>query len=295
MEIQNLNRLNDALFKDVFGKDANITLSFVNSVLSYEGTPTFQSIDFINRELSPMEEDGKESRLDILGLEAKTGSKVNLEVQVIKQKYYGKRSLYYWARLYNDLKRGEHYDKLSRTVTINILDFILFEDESEKSNWHSSFGVYDKKTGKKLTDDLEMYFIELPKWRIQKDIKDMNTFERWTSYFDKKTSKNELEEITMAEPMVKEAVKRENLFTQDEIQRHAYLLKEMFARDRKAQMDYAIETGMEKGREQGRTEGEERMAKLFTYMSNEGKAGEFAKVIENKDLREQLFLKYNIK
>ena len=132
MEILNLNRLNDALFKAVFGENPEITLDFINSVFKYEGTPTFQTIDFIDSELDPVEEYGKESRLDLVGREIATGAKVNLEIQVVKQKYFGKRSLYYWARLYNDLKRGNKYSDLTRTVTINILDFVLFEDEAEE-------------------------------------------------------------------------------------------------------------------------------------------------------------------
>ena len=225
MQIQNLNRLNDALFKDVFGESPEITLDFINAVFEYEGTPTFESVDFIDRELDPVEEGGKESRLDLLGLEKATGAKVNIEVQVATQEYFGKRSLYYWARLYNSLKSGDEYENLKRTVVISILDFILFEDEAEAKNWHSCFGVYDKKTGKRLTEDLEMHFIELPKWKIYKDIKDMNSLEWWTSYFDKKTNAEEMEGIAMYAPMVGEAIKRENIFTQDEIKRRAYELK----------------------------------------------------------------------
>ena len=173
MEIQNLNRLNDVLFKAVFGENPNITLDFVNSVLKYDDTPIFQSIEFIDRELDPVEMGGKGARLDLLGRETLTGAKVNLEVQVSTQKYFGERSLYYWARLYNDLKQGDVYSDLTRTVTICVLDFILFEDEKEKSNWYSSFGIYDKKTGKQLTKDFEMHFIELPKWKIEKKVKDL--------------------------------------------------------------------------------------------------------------------------
>ena len=56
------------------------------------------------------------------------GSIINLEIQVAKQEYMVRRSLYYWSRLYNSgLKSGEEYIELKRTVVINILDFNLFE------------------------------------------------------------------------------------------------------------------------------------------------------------------------
>ncbi|MBR3723624.1 MAG: PD-(D/E)XK nuclease family transposase [Selenomonadaceae bacterium] len=57
-------------------------------------------------------------------------------------------------------------------------------------NWHSCFGIYDIETNRQLTDDLEMHFIELTKWDIKKDIKDMSTLEHWVSYFDGKTKAN---------------------------------------------------------------------------------------------------------
>ena len=260
MEILNLNRMNDVLFKAVFGENPNITLSFINSVFSYQGTATFKSIDFIDRELNPIEEEAKESRLDLVGKDSITDEKVNLEVQMIKQKYFGERSLYYWARLYNDLKSGEDYDKLTRTVTINVLDFKLFDDESKteknkSDTWHSCFGIYDIKTKRQLTDHLEMHFIELPKWKIQKDIKDMNTLEHWVSYFDKKTDPQELEEIAMQEPMIKEAIRAESIFTQDEIKRRAYELKEKAARDYRGHIKYYREEGYNQGLSQGISQG----------------------------------------
>jgi len=55
----------------------------------------------------------------------------------------------------------------------------------------------------------------------------------------------------MREPMVKEAVRRESIFTQDEIRRRKYDLIEKAERDRIAQMDYAWEQGVERGIEQG--------------------------------------------
>ena len=100
MKILNLNRMNDALFKAVFTRNPSIPLAFINAVLAFQGTPTLQDIALIDRELDPVEESGKESRLDLVGKETCTGTKANLEIQVLKQEWFGQRALYYWARLY---------------------------------------------------------------------------------------------------------------------------------------------------------------------------------------------------
>ena len=258
MEILGLNRMNDALFKNIFAQNNDITLSLVNSVFEFQGTALITDIEFIDRNLDIEEEGGKESRLDLLG-RASDGTVVNLEIQVAKQEYMGRRSLYYWSRLYNELKSGEEYTELKRTVTINILDFNLFEKKKYPS-YHSCFGVYDLKTGNQLTSDCELHFLELPKWHL-KTVKETNRLERWLSYFSKKTSLQELEEIAMLEPAIKKAFEAETVFTQDEINRRRYELREKNQRDRIAQINYAVNQAITEEREKYIQEEENRVVK----------------------------------
>ena len=237
MKVLNLNRMNDALFKNIFAQNSDITLSLINSVFEFQGTALITDIEFIDRNLDAEEDDGKGSQLDLLG-RSPDGTVINLEIQVAKQEYMGRRSLYYWSRLYNELKSGEEYTELKRTVTINILDFNLF-DRKKYPSYHSCFGVYDLKTGNQLTSDCELHFLELPKWNL-KTVKETNRLERWLSYFSKKTTVAELEEIAMLEPAIQKAFKAETIFTQDEINRRRYELREKNQRDRVAQINYAV-------------------------------------------------------
>ena len=65
----------------------------------------------------------KFSRLDVKAL---TSNKeiINIEIQLKNEYNMIQRSLYYWSKLYEEqLSEGDRYDKLSRTVCINILDF----------------------------------------------------------------------------------------------------------------------------------------------------------------------------
>ncbi|MBR4903294.1 MAG: Rpn family recombination-promoting nuclease/putative transposase [Selenomonadaceae bacterium] len=237
MRILNLNRMNDALFKNIFMQNSDITLSLINSVFEFQGTALITDIEFIDRNLDAEEDDGKESRLDLLG-RSPDGTVINLEIQVAKQEYMGRRSFYYWSRLYNELKSDEEYTELKRTVTINILDFNLFEKKKYPS-YHSCFGIYDLKTGNQLTTDCELHFLELPKWHLKR-VKETNRLERWLSYFSKKTTVAELEEIAMLEPAIQKAFRTETIFTQDEINRRRYELREKNQRDRIAQINYAV-------------------------------------------------------
>ena len=258
MQILNLNRMNDALFKNVFAQNSDITLSLINSVFEFQGSALILDIEFIDRNLDAEEDDGKEARLDLLG-RSSDGTVVNLEIQVAKQGYMGRRSLYYWSRLYNELKSGEEYTELKRTVAINILDFNLF-DRKKYPSYHSCFGVYDIKTGNQLTSDCELHFLELPKWNL-KTVKETNRLERWLSYFSKKTAVKELEEIAMLEPAIKKAFNAEKIFTQDEINRRRYELREKSQRDRIAQINYAVNQAVIEEREKYAQEEENRVIK----------------------------------
>lgn len=125
---------------------------------------------------------------------------------------------------------------------------------------HSCFGVYDIETSNKLTSDCEIHFLELPKWHL-KSVKETNRLERWLSYFSKKTTIKELEEIAMVEPAIEKAFQAESLFTQDDINRRRYELREKNQRDRIAEMKYAIKEERKKWEQQSTQEEENRVVR----------------------------------
>ena len=229
-----INRTNDAVFKAVFARHPEITLALINAFFEFQGTELLTDIEFIDRELDADEYEGKESRLDLLGRTA-LGVKVNIEMQVNSLAAMGERSLYYWAKNYADLKRGEEYDQLKRTVAINILCFNLF-DVKDYPNMH--FGVYDIKTKCQLTNKLEIHFLELLKFK-GKSVKDMNRMDKWAAYFSPSTTDEELKEIAKSEAAIRDAMEVENMFTKDEVAKRAYDKAEKFRRDQAAQLEYA--------------------------------------------------------
>ncbi len=86
-------------------------------------------------------------------------------------------SLYYTARLYSDqLKSGHEYHLLARSVSISILDFVLFPDSEQL---HSTFTLWDRSQNRQLTDDLELHYIELPKFAPDKPRSVRTRFEKW--------------------------------------------------------------------------------------------------------------------
>jgi predicted transposase/invertase (TIGR01784 family) len=62
----------------------------------------------------------KESVLDVKAQD-ESGRIFDVEIQVISSPYYTKRSLYYWAKVYeSQLKESELYSTLNPVICINI-------------------------------------------------------------------------------------------------------------------------------------------------------------------------------
>ena len=161
MHTKDINRLNDYLFKWIFGKEErkDVLLHFINSVLALDNEDELVNIALVERELDPIHIQDKLSRLDILG-KASDGSMINIEVQIVNEHNMDKRTLYYWAKMYQ-LNSGAKYSELCRTVTINVLNFSLLPPSQ---TYHSVFSIYDITTGYRLNRDLEIHFLETPKW-----------------------------------------------------------------------------------------------------------------------------------
>lgn len=96
---QQLNRLNDVFFKYLLGdtKKKFLTLSFINGILNRTDDTLFTDLEFLDKEMTPIMQDGKVSVLDIRA-KMNDGTQVNIEVQVCKDPDMARRSLYYWAK-----------------------------------------------------------------------------------------------------------------------------------------------------------------------------------------------------
>ena len=259
---QNYNPLNDYLFKFVFGRTERkrITLSFLNAILERDEADELTDITFIDREFDPQFEEDKLSQLDIYGI-TNDGSQINIEVQLINRHNMQKRTLYYWARMYQTLRRGKEYQDLNRSITINLLNFQLLPQK----NPHTMYGLYDIASGHRLTDDLEIHFLEIPKFTI-KSIKEMKRLEKWLAYFSNKLNEQETEELAMSEAAISEAIQAEQIFMQSDVERWQYEQRE------KALRDYISELNATRreGRAEGRAEGvEETRLQSIHHLMNE--------------------------
>lgn len=244
-----LKAKNDFIFQRIFGRQENkeILISFLNAVLMLENGSRLTDIEII--ENTRLSKDRPYDKLGILDIRAQTleGIQINIEIQIINQYNMDKRTLFYWSKLYTEqLNEGQAFNELKKTITINILDFEYIKVE----NYHSVFHLWeDSNKDYKLTDVLEIRFIELPKFRkIQPDMS--KPLDRWLLFLED-SPKEVLDMAIKAEPAIEKAQKvLEYLGTNEEIRRY-YELREKAIHDEITRITGAREEGIKEGIKEG--------------------------------------------
>jgi len=163
-------------FKKVFGNEnkKEILISFLNAILDLKKEKEIVDIKILNPYQAPKIEMLKETMLDVRAKDRR-GITFIVEMQVEKQAYFDKRSIYYTSKAYvNQIERGEDYPKLNQVIFIGILNFNIFESK----NYITRHLILNTETYKQELKDIEFTFIELPKFKKkEKEIKTI--VEKW--------------------------------------------------------------------------------------------------------------------
>ncbi|MED3470264.1 Rpn family recombination-promoting nuclease/putative transposase, partial [Bacillus thuringiensis] len=153
---------------------------FLNVTLASSLSSPIRTLNIEDPHLQREYEKDKMSILDVLAtLDDET--QIAIEIQLNDQSDFLKRSLYYWSRLYaSQMQKGDSYDTLRKTITINILNFPVFP---EYETFHTTGKLWDIELQKLLIDDMELHIIEIPKLMTQWKEEQVNPWEddfvRW--------------------------------------------------------------------------------------------------------------------
>lgn len=199
----------DIVFKKLFSENPDLLQSFISTILDIPNE-SIRKIIILNSEVMPEFLDSKFSRMD-LRLLVDNDKVINIEIQVKNEKDYNDRALFYWSKLYTaELQKGEIYETLKKSITINILNFNMFECDE----YHSHFTVMEKNRHEILSDKCAIHFLELQK--VNKHSK--NKKELWLNLINAESEeeyemleKENVPEITKAIYIVHEMSKDEKL------------------------------------------------------------------------------------
>jgi predicted transposase/invertase (TIGR01784 family) len=180
----------DFVFKKVFGSEESkdLLLSFLNAVLYRDSPRQIADLTIVAPYSAPLLQGIKDTFVDVKA-RLDDGSQVIVEMQVLNHAGLEKRVLYNAAKHYAmQLQKGDDYSLLNPVVALTIVNFNLFDpdpvlSEQKSAAYLSRFKLLETQTLSEYSGDIELVFIELPKFTVQeKSLADMQ--DRWI-YFIK--------------------------------------------------------------------------------------------------------------
>lgn len=253
----------DIIFKKLFSENEDMLLSFVASMLDIP-IESISEINITNPEMPPESVSGKFSRLD---LNMKVDNRlVNVEIQVKNEPDYRDRVLFYWAKLYtSELKSGENYSGLKQAISINIINFNMFDG----NDYHNEVNAVVKQTGEIFSDKLSIHFFELKK--VNKKPNPQNSCELWLQFINA-DSEEDFEMISQTNiPIMQKAVRVIYDMSEDTKIREAARMREKALHDEASALYNAEQKGVAKGR-----------AEIIEKMRSAGMTDEHIKAIIGK-------------
>ena len=267
----------DYAFKKVFGiiENKDVLIKFLNSIIKFNHNSKIIDLDIVDPYNIPMLKGMKDSFVDVKA-KLDDSTLVIIEMQVLNNEGFEQRVLYNAAKNYSiQLNKSEDYHLLNPVIALNIVDFIMFEDTKKII---TNFQLLEKEEFIKYSDDIEIIFIELPKFK--KELKELdNIVEQWLYFlknadsleyipqeFDKAIQKalNTVNEASMSKEELEIQHKRKDFIS---VQRMA-----VFKADNdgfKRGVEEGIEKGIERGIEKGKKEEQIKIAKnLLDVLDN---------------------------
>ena len=233
----------DIIFQAIFGEvgSENITKDFLEKILK-------RKIEKISLDKNPiLRRELKDNKLGVLDIitELDGKEKCNIEMQLIDKNNIIERMLYYWSKMYTrQIKAGDDYNKLEKTIVILIADFNI--KGLEEVEYHSTWKIIETNSVKKLilTDKFELDIIELLKIKGRENEKDQLL--DWLIFLENPESERVARKMEENKNL-KEAVEKLDRISEDEKMQRIIELREKAIRDEHAIYAKGVDDGIEKG------------------------------------------------
>jgi predicted transposase/invertase (TIGR01784 family) len=287
-------------------ENRKILISLLNTFLQLPSEKKIVNIEPVKQESYPEIFGFKSLRFDVICKDIK-GSTFIVEMQKHFEPSFGKRSLYYWSKVYSSqLEEGEKYSVLHPVILLVFLNFELFEN---KENYIHHFR-WKNDRNELLSEEDRISFVEISKFEktTLTCIEDewMNLFKNYgtsgifhceheeikTAFGILKSMTQSVKEMEKYEEEISNS-KHEEMIEQEAIEKGIQQGRE---EGRKEGIEQGIKQGREEGKEEGREEGiEEGKEKIAIEMIKEDEKLEnilkFCKL--SKEKVKGLFIKYS--
>lgn len=245
--MQFLDVKTDYAFKKVFGSldNKDILIDFLNALIDLPNSQKIIDLTIVDPYNIPMLQGMKDTFVDAKAL-LEDKSTVIIEMQVLNHKGFEKRVLYNAAKNYSmQLDKGEEYSLLNPVIALTVVDFEMFPDSDTVIN---RFKLLEKATFLNYSDDIEMTFIELPKFnKSENELEDIR--DQWI-YFIKNAGSLDYIPSTF-NPQVKKALTTVDEAGMSREELEAQYKRKEFISMQKLALQKAQKLGLKQGIEQG--------------------------------------------
>lgn len=253
--MQFLNPTTDYAFKKIFGspESADILLSFLNSVLGFKSPYRIAKVEIQDPYLAPKIMGMKDSFVDVRATDEQ-GKHYIIEMQVLPVISFEQRMLYNACKKYaGQIKKGEDYRLLNDVIALTITDFIMF---AEHADMVSKFKLRDE-SGRDYSDDLELIFVELPKF-TQKERELTDMLDKWCFFLRYAQNLSAVPRVLAQEDAIEHAFTIANRASLSEEESELQDRREMYIQDQRGALEKALIDGTAIGQAKGEAIGEAR-------------------------------------
>ena len=240
----------DFAFKEIM-TDEMSRIGFLSAILKLN-PKDIKETHLLNTNLRKLHEEEKQGILDVRIL-MNDDTEIDIEIQLAKLNVWADRSLFYLSKMYvEQITSGQDYSIFKKCVSISILDFKLFEKETD---FYSCFHIAEDTRHFLLTNKMEFHVLELPK--LPEELKEEPSDLLLWAKFINAEQKEEFDMLATKSPYIDHAYQHLQVISQDKEKRLEYEAREKAIRDHNQLMLEAKQNGREEGRKEGRKEGRE--------------------------------------
>ena len=254
---------NDYAFKRVFGVEENkdVLQDLLECILDIP-PETIAGLELLDKEFHKDSISDKTGVLDVK-LRLKNNTIIDIEIQNRWNSEFVQRTIFYWAKMYTEnLKTGEVYTKLPKCITINIVG----EGFDLNSLIHSEYNVVEKHLNDRLSDELEIHFLNLAKVKEQDENTESDEKKKklynWLKFIE--TDDTEVRKMLAQEsPMMAKANATIEVMEMSPKEKWLYENRMKYEHDKASWKHVGYQEGIEQGIERGSYQTKLETAKLM--------------------------------
>ena len=254
---------NDYAFKRVFGMEENkdVLQDFLECILDIP-PETIAGLELLDKEFHKDSISDKTGVLDVK-LRLKNNTIIDIEIQNRWNSEFIQRTIFYWAKMYTEnLKASEVYTKLPKCITINIVG----EGFDLNSLIHSEYNVVEKHLNDRLSDELEIHFLNLAKVKEQDENTESDKKKKklynWLKFIE--TDDTEVRKMLAQEsPMMAKANATIEVMEMSPKEKWLYENRMKYEHDKASWKHVGYQEGIEQGIERGSYQTKLETAKLM--------------------------------